>query len=134
MEKTFMLSELNETASWVLENCKYKTLLFCGEMGAGKTTLIKEISKILGVNNITSSPTFSIVNEYIGDQDGIYHFDFYRIEHEEEAYDIGFEDYLYSTHWKFIEWPEKISNLLPEESHKIQLSVNPDNSRRIKID
>ncbi len=87
---------------------------FYGEMGAGKTTFIKTFCKLLGVKEETSSPTFSIVNEYAaGNHNPVYHFDFYRIEHEEEAYDIGYEDYFYSNNYCFIEWPERINNLLP---------------------
>jgi tRNA threonylcarbamoyladenosine biosynthesis protein TsaE len=102
-------------------------------MGTGKTTLIKEIAKQLGVNDVLSSPTFSIVNEYKLNEEKLFHFDFYRIENEEEAYDIGIEEYFYSGLWNLIEWPEKIENLLPEKSTKIKLTKNKNGSRTIMI-
>ncbi len=103
-------------------------------MGSGKTTLIKEIVKQLGVDEVASSPTFSLVNEYHSDKgEIIYHFDFYRIENEEEAFDIGVEEYFYSDHWCFIEWPEKVENLLPLESVAIHLTINQDTTRTIQI-
>ena len=103
-------------------------------MGTGKTTLIKEIVKQLGVTDMASSPTFSLVNEYLSQKgETIYHFDFYRIEKEEEAYDIGIEEYFYENNWCLIEWPEKVENLLPLESVEIRLTMNSDNTRTIQI-
>ena len=102
-------------------------------MGVGKTTLIKEISKQLGVTDVINSPTFSLVNEYEIAKDKIYHFDFYRIKTEEEALDIGIEDYFFSEHWKLIEWPEKISNLLPPNSTKIEMDKNKNGTRTLNI-
>jgi tRNA threonylcarbamoyladenosine biosynthesis protein TsaE len=96
---------------------------FYGGMGAGKTTLIKEICAQLGSPDTVSSPTYSIVNEYVLPSGLIYHFDFYRIKEEREAYDMGYEEYLYSGNLCLIEWPEKISNLLPGEIVKIHLTV-----------
>ena len=101
---------------------------FClqGEMGAGKTTFIKAICKRLGVMDNTSSPTYSLINEYIGDhQQKIFHFDFYRIKNIEEAYDIGYEDYFYSGAYCFIEWPEKIESLIPDDAIKISIQIEP---------
>jgi tRNA threonylcarbamoyladenosine biosynthesis protein TsaE len=89
--------------------------IFClhGEMGAGKTTFVKELSKTLGVSDEVQSPTFSIVNEYkAASGDPVFHFDFYRLKKLEEAYDIGYEDYVFSGHYCFIEWPEKVESLL----------------------
>lgn len=95
---------------------KSKIVLFEGHMGAGKTTFINRLCHHLGIEGETSSPTFSIVNEYITkSQDIIYHFDFYRLKSEEEAYDLGYEDYLYSGNLCLIEWPEKVESLLPED-------------------
>tara|TARA_R110000868_G_scaffold321521_2_gene582523 strand:+ start:1486 stop:1911 length:426 start_codon:yes stop_codon:yes gene_type:complete len=95
---------------------------FRGDLGAGKTTLIKNICNFLGVKEAVSSPTFSLVNEYLTEENQvIYHFDFYRLESEEEAYDIGFEDYLSSENRCFIEWPEKIESLLPERRVEIEI-------------
>ena len=101
-------------------SAKNKTLLFYGQMGVGKTTLIKELCKSLGVLDNISSPTFSLVNEYqTAKNDKVYHFDFYRIEDEEEAYDIGIEDYFDSKNWCFVEWPENIVNLLPIDTNAL---------------
>ena len=91
----------------------HRVIAFYGEMGVGKTTLIKELCAQLGVEDIPNSPTFSIVNEYLTQKGAtLYHFDFYRIEEEEEVYDLGYEDYFYSGNYCFVEWPEKIMNLL----------------------
>ena len=131
---TFTLKDIPGIASMVLKNCTSRILLFYGPMGAGKTTLIKEIARQLGVNDVTSSPTFSLVNEYLSDTgDTLYHFDFYRIENEEEAYDMGVEEYLDSGCWCLVEWPEKVENLLPLESDAITLAINADNSRTIQL-
>lgn len=135
MELQYSLTDLSNTAKEILTHAKHKTFLFYGEMGMGKTTLIKELAKQLGVKEEASSPTFSLVNEYITDKNQtLYHFDFYRINHEEEAYDIGLEEYLYSDAWSFIEWPSVIENLLPLESVKLHITKNNDNSRTIKIE
>lgn len=133
MNMTYTLNNLPEVAGKVLSDTTNKTLLFYGEMGVGKTTLIKELAKKLGVTDMISSPTFSIVNEYRLDDDKLYHFDFYRLNTEEEALDIGVEDYFYSGHWNFIEWPEKVKNLLPLESTKINITTNKNGSRTINI-
>ncbi len=133
MEYTFTLHNLPEIAEKVLLNTSNKVLLFYGNMGVGKTTLIKEIAKRLGVTDTISSPTFSIVNEYKIDNDKVFHFDFYRIKNEEEALDIGIEEYFYSEHWVLIEWPENIKNLLPSENTKINLIKNKNESRTINI-
>jgi tRNA threonylcarbamoyladenosine biosynthesis protein TsaE len=111
-----------------------KIILFYGEMGVGKTTLIKVLCKQLGVEEATNSPTFSIVNEYLTtSQKSIYHFDFYRIEKEEEVFDMGYEDYFYSGNFCFIEWPEKIPNLLPEEVVKVSIELDDDYNRLISV-
>ncbi len=129
-----MLKDLPQVAKKVLTNAPYKTLLFYGEMGTGKTTLIKELAKNIGVEDVMSSPTFSIINEYHLENDKLFHFDFYRIESEEEALDIGIEDYLDSDHWNLIEWPEKIKNLLPENFTAIELTKNTNGSRTLKLE
>lgn len=108
-----------------------KIIAFNGEMGAGKTTFIKAICNVLGVQETVSSPTFSIVNEYKGNNNQIiYHFDFYRIEKTEEAYNLGYEEYLYSNAYCFIEWPEKIKELLPENTLFVNLIIE-DQARTI---
>ncbi len=135
MIRTYQLSDLSVVAEQILYTAASKILLFYGEMGSGKTTLIKELAKQLGVEDVTSSPTFSLVNEYHSKNGEIvYHFDFYRIEDEEEAYDMGIEEYFDSGAWCFIEWPENVENLLPLESVVIKLTINPDNTRTIQID
>ena len=114
MKYTYTLRELPEIAGKILSSTTHKTILFYGEMGAGKTTLIKELAKSIGITDTLSSPTFSLVNEYQTNDTTLYHFDFYRIENEDEALDMGVEEYLDSGHWNFIEWPQKIQNLLPD--------------------
>jgi tRNA threonylcarbamoyladenosine biosynthesis protein TsaE len=111
---------------------EYKIWIFVGEMGVGKTSLIKKLCKELGVIDLVNSPTFSLVNEYIDDK-GIkyYHFDFYRIKNETEALDIGIEEYFDSGYFCFIEWPEKIWNLIPGKHLKIDINLADNNTRRI---
>jgi len=131
---TYQLSELKEISTKILSHLDSpKTLLFYGEMGVGKTTFIKEFVKQLGVNDTTSSPTFSLVNEYQGNNSTIFHFDFYRIEQEEEVYDIGIEDYFYQNAWCLVEWPNKIPNIIPEEAITIKISKNSDETRTLHI-
>ena len=127
------LEELNSIAKQILDYTpSHKRFAFYGEMGVGKTTLIKALSLQLGVIGIVSSPTFSIVNEYQADENTkIYHFDFYRIEDEEEVFDIGYEEYFFSNAYCFIEWPEKIPNLIQDMVH-INMSI-AGNKRRIEV-
>lgn len=134
MHRNYSLNEIPLIAKEVIEKLQNKVVLFQGEMGVGKTTLIKEICKLLGVEDVAHSPTFSLVNEYHTSNNGIvYHFDFYRIESEEEAYDMGIEDYLYSNQLCLIEWPENVKNLLPLESTTIQLSLLESGERTIQL-
>jgi tRNA threonylcarbamoyladenosine biosynthesis protein TsaE len=133
MKMTFNLSEIENVAMHVLKELPYKTVLLYGEMGAGKTTLIKEIAKQIGVQEVITSPTFSLVNEYEAGETLVYHFDFYRIENEQEALDMGIEDYLYAGNYSFIEWPERIKNLLPKESSIISIRKNNDQSRTLTL-
>ncbi len=133
MNKSFKIANINSIAKEILQTVDSKVLLFYGELGVGKTTLIGEILKELGCLSSVSSPTFSIVNEYKVNEGLVYHFDFFRIENEEEVYDIGFEDYLESDNWIFIEWPEKIESLLPDHVNEIQLEKEQENSRIIKL-
>ena len=131
MEKTFSISEIDRIAKEILDLVDSKIILFFGTMGAGKTTLIRAILKHLGYKDDVSSPTFALVNEYDLENDVVYHFDFYRIKDAMEAYDIGIEDYLYSGHWCLIEWPEKVLDLLPENSGKVYLEID-GNNRKIR--
>lgn len=137
MSKTFFaenLDQLNSVSEQIIAHASpHKKFAFYGAMGVGKTTLIKALSLHLGVADMVSSPTFSIVNEYpIDESDKIYHFDFYRIENEQEAYDVGYEEYFFSTAYCFIEWPEKITNLIEEDMVRIEMSLE-GTTRRIEV-
>jgi tRNA threonylcarbamoyladenosine biosynthesis protein TsaE len=129
------LSQLPQAAETILaSSAGNKIFLFYGEMGAGKTTLIKALCKVLGVTEQATSPTFSIVNEYTGRSSRIYHFDFYRLKNQTEALDMGYEEYFYSDAYCFIEWPEKIPDLLPEHYANIRIQVLDSSSRSISIE
>ncbi|HSN48062.1 MAG TPA: tRNA (adenosine(37)-N6)-threonylcarbamoyltransferase complex ATPase subunit type 1 TsaE [Flavobacterium sp.] len=134
MEITFSLDEINTVAQQILEQNPNKVILFHGEMGVGKTTLIKTIAKKLGVDGVTSSPTFSLVNEYQTTKNQIvYHFDFYRLNNEIEALDMGADEYLYSGNWCFIEWAEKIPSLIPDLHSTIHITLLPDGKRVLSL-
>ncbi|VXB89076.1 ATPase YjeE, predicted to have essential role in cell wall biosynthesis [Flavobacterium sp. 9R] len=135
MTITFSIEQLDQVAKQLLEQNPNKVLLFNGEMGAGKTTLIKKLCENLGVNEPTSSPTFSLVNEYYTTNNQyIYHFDCYRLKTEIEALDMGIDEYLYSGHWCFIEWAEKITNLIPEQHSVITIEVLADGNRKLVLE
>lgn len=107
---------------------------FYGKMGAGKTTFIKAICEALGVEDVITSPTFAIVNEYTdGEGNPVYHFDFYRIKKLEEVYDMGFEDYVYSNSLCFMEWPELVEELLPEDTVKVTITEQEDGTRVVEM-
>ncbi len=129
------LEQIEQAAQKFLELIgDHRVLAFYGSMGAGKTTFIKAVCHQLGVKETVASPTFAIVNEYLaGDGEAVYHFDFYRIKNEEEAIDFGCEDYFYSGRYCFIEWPERILSLLPEETLEINIRELPDGTREIDI-
>lgn len=129
MTLEYTLKDLPDIAGEVISNIHNKIVLFDAEMGVGKTTLIKEICKYLGVKDTISSPTYSLVNEYECKDGFIYHFDFYRLQEEEEAYHIGFEEYLDSGAWVFIEWPDKVYNFLPDNITKISIKILNDQKR-----
>ena len=134
MVKNYCLQDLPDIANEILHFAKHKILLFYGEMGVGKTTLIKEIVKQLGVADTVSSPTFSLVNEYLTSEDEkVYHFDFYRVNDEVEALDMGVEEYFYSKCWCLVEWPNKVENLLPLKSVNITISTNNNQQRTIEL-
>jgi len=129
------LSDLNVVAEKFLRLMKDKKVFaFFGPMGVGKTTFIKALCNELGVVEIVTSPTFALINEYqTGNGKIIYHFDFYRIEKIEEVFDFGYEDYFYSGNYCFIEWPDKIAEILPEDVVYVQMIENGDGSRTINI-
>ena len=130
----FNLEEIDAVAKKLLNEVDSKTILFYGDMGVGKTTLISALVKALGGTVEVSSPTFSIVNEYQVTNDIVYHFDMYRLNHAEEALDIGIEDYLYANRWVFIEWPDKIDVLLPDLSVKVYIKMNKSGSRALDLE
>ena len=130
------LADINEAAKQFIENMgDGKVFAFYGKMGAGKTTFIKAICEELGVDDVITSPTFAIVNEYQSATtgDSIYHFDFYRIKKLEEVYDMGYEDYFYSGSLCFLEWPEHIDDLLPEDATKVTIEATDDGGRVVKF-
>ncbi|WP_396152846.1 tRNA (adenosine(37)-N6)-threonylcarbamoyltransferase complex ATPase subunit type 1 TsaE [Flavobacterium sp.] len=131
MQYQFQLAEIDTIAKEILNQHPEKVILFNGQMGAGKTTFIKALSKALGVKNATSSPTFSLVNEYQIPNGLVYHFDVYRLKNETEALDFGIDDYLYSGHWCFIEWAEKIPNLIPEKHSVITIAILENGYRKL---
>ena len=136
MELNFEINNENELdyiSKEIIEKFKSKVFLFYGEMGVGKTAFIKSICKHLNVIDVVSSPTFSIVNQYVNDQDEfMYHFDFYRTNNKNEIFDIGYEEYLFSDSFCFIEWPERLENLLPNKYLEIKMKLR-DGNRIIRI-
>lgn len=127
-------ADLDEAAGKLLSFAgEEKIFVFEGDMGAGKTTFIKSVAKAMGVEDLVSSPTFSIVNEYDASGAPVYHFDFYRINDLREAYDIGYEEYFYSGNFCLIEWPQKISALLPESYIKTEILIVGDRERSLVI-
>ncbi len=130
------LNGLPDVADAVLDSLKGRTVVaFRGEMGAGKTTLIRAIMARLGSEDTISSPTFAIVNHYsTAEGEAVYHFDFYRINRLEEAYDFGYEEYFYSGNLCLVEWPEKIEELLPEEVMTVRITAESESERTFEID
>ncbi|WP_339633073.1 tRNA (adenosine(37)-N6)-threonylcarbamoyltransferase complex ATPase subunit type 1 TsaE [Bizionia echini] len=129
----YNLDSLDSVAQAVIKAVKHKVILFQGAMGAGKTTLIKALVKQLGSTDDVSSPTFSLVNTYQATNSDIFHFDLYRLNSIEEAYDFGIEDYFDSSNWVFIEWPDIILTLLPDNYHVISLEHIDSNKRQLTL-
>jgi tRNA threonylcarbamoyladenosine biosynthesis protein TsaE len=130
------LDTIRDTAREFINNMGERTVFaFYGAMGAGKTTFVKAVCEELGVKDVVNSPTFAIINEYeVNGRAPIFHFDFYRINKPEEAFDFGYEDYFYSGNICFIEWPEKIEALLPENCVKVTIEELADGSREIEVE
>ncbi|MFT6729214.1 MAG: tRNA threonylcarbamoyladenosine biosynthesis protein TsaE [Glaciecola sp.] len=133
LELNYQIEDIESVAKQILDHVSSKTVLFYGEMGAGKTTLIKSLVKLLGSDDIVSSPTFSIVNDYSSKNGSIYHFDLYRVNDEEEALNFGFEDYLNTSNWVLIEWPQNAQNLMTKDVNTIEISYKDKTSRSLKL-
>ncbi|GLU44821.1 tRNA (adenosine(37)-N6)-threonylcarbamoyltransferase complex ATPase subunit type 1 TsaE [Allomuricauda sp. NBRC 101325] len=135
MKREFKLNEIDSVAQELIKNATDKVVCFYGDMGVGKTTLIKALVKEIGAVDTANSPTFGLVNEYSNDEDEpiAFHFDFYRLNDEMEALDMGFEDYLNSDAWLFIEWPEKINSLLPANYVGVFLQFIDESTRSIEL-
>lgn len=133
MEITYRLPEIANVANTILTYLTYKVVVFKGGMGLGKTTLIKALVQALGSTDNVSSPTFGLVNPYEGTDCRIYHFDFYRIKNEQEAFDIGFEEYLYSGDWCFIEWAERVARYLPDQYTTLEIVYVDKITRKVLI-
>lgn len=133
MDITYIEGDLPAVVKELVKKTPSKVLCFYGEMGAGKTTLIKALLKELGGIDVVNSPTFGIANEYLDGNEEVlaYHFDFYRLNDEMEALDLGFEDYLQTQAWILIEWPEKIASLLPEDATAITIEIISPTERRL---
>ena len=136
LEKINSVAELkNVAANLIRQFPNNRVFALYGKMGAGKTTFIQAICSALGSSDNVTSPTFALINEYKTlDNSSIFHFDFYRIEDLEEAYDLGYEDYLYSGNYCFIEWPEMIEPLLPEKIIKVKITVGDNETRTISAE
>ena len=134
------IDQIRAAARAFIENMgEARVFAFYGKMGAGKTTFVKAICEELGVDDVITSPTFAIVNEYtpssplLPPSSKIYHFDFYRIKKLEEVYDMGYEDYFYSGALCFIEWPELIEDILPDDAMRVSITEQPDGSRLVQF-
>ncbi|WP_224490527.1 tRNA (adenosine(37)-N6)-threonylcarbamoyltransferase complex ATPase subunit type 1 TsaE [Robertkochia flava] len=130
---SYSIDQLDEACQFILDHAKSRVILFKGAMGAGKTTLIKSMVKLLGSSDNVTSPTFSLVNEYHTLAGPVYHFDLYRLEDEEEASEIGLEEYLYSGAWCFVEWPEKAQGLFPEKTALVDIITHLNGIRTLEI-
>ena len=129
------LSELERVAEEILSSIgERRVVLLRGGMGAGKTTLVSRIAAQLGAEDIVTSPTFALVNQYEGREGTIYHFDFYRINRVEEVFDLGYEEHFYSGELCFVEWPEMVEGLLPDDAMEVRITVGDDDRRIFEIE
>ncbi len=133
MVKDFDLNQVDAIAESLVDLFKHKVILLKGELGSGKTTLVKEIVKKLGINEDVSSPTFGIVNELTIGRSTAFHLDLYRIESQEELLQLGFDEYIYSGNYCFIEWPEIAMKLISQPHHTITLNNINDSTRNISF-
>jgi len=130
---TYHLKDINAVAVSVLEHLESKTILFKGAMGAGKTTFINALLKAMQSEDVATSPTFSIVNEYKLPNDKVFHFDFYRIDTIDEIYNFGIEEYFMSENWLFIEWPERVESLVPNNAQTLTIIDLEENKRALNL-
>lgn len=132
----YHLNDIHSTTKFLVENCfpNAGIVIIKGLMGAGKTTLVKALVAALGIEDEVTSPTFSLVNEYMNGTQTIYHLDLYRIENKEEALEAGIEEYLYSGQWVFIEWPEIIADWIPEPHYQISIETLDAHTRKLFIE
>jgi tRNA threonylcarbamoyladenosine biosynthesis protein TsaE len=124
------INEMDQVARRILEINTTKKIAFEGVLGSGKTTLIKYICKNMGINEIVDSPTFNILHEY-QNPEKVYHFDLFRLNHPDELYDIGYEEYFFSEAWVFVEWPEKAASLISSDFDICRLEILGENQRKI---
>jgi tRNA threonylcarbamoyladenosine biosynthesis protein TsaE len=127
------LSDLASVATQIIDHISYSRILFIGQLGAGKTTMIKEIMKQMGCTDQGSSPSYSIINQYEGKNAPIYHIDLYRMESTEETFALGIEEILYSGHYCFIEWPQIIMDYIYDDYHVLQIDIIENNNRKIRF-
>jgi len=132
LEIEYTLETLDSVSKQIIDAATHsKIILFNGDLGTGKTTLIKELVKTLGCEETVSSPTYSLVNEYKTEDTSIYHFDLYRLEDEEELYNFGIEEYLNTSHWLFVEWPNLLKPLIDENYYEITINRLDNNNKRM---
>ncbi|MBD3862037.1 tRNA (adenosine(37)-N6)-threonylcarbamoyltransferase complex ATPase subunit type 1 TsaE [Olleya marilimosa] len=129
----YNIEQVETVAKQVLEAATSKIILFEGDMGVGKTTLIKTLVGLLGSEDLVSSPTFSLVNEYKGINDNIFHFDLYRVNDEEELYNFGIETYIYSDDFVFVEWPNLLKPLLQDQFTTINIKLSENSARELTL-
>ena len=134
-KRAFELDEIHNVAEDIIQNAQQKLIAFQGDLGSGKTTLIKALIQAIGIKEQGSSPSFSLINVYQNEENRVYHCDLYRLESYEEALDIGLEDYLADEEsWCFIEWPEVVEFLLPKPYHQINLSIEENDQHYVEMD